>query len=130
MGDQGKNIKLLYDEYIFIDRMNNGSEYIFYGLSYGGYVTKEDNPLFGGYDLLYFIVANNGSVGMLNSNSLVLVMERVNGDIYRDPNWNSGKPLYFDNSEGLDFYEIVPVHWGLQIDGITFYGPDERPNDR
>ena len=63
-------------------------------------------------------------VGMLLSNSCVLVMERINGGVYRDPNWNGGKPMYFEDRDMVDFESVVSAHWGFQYDGITFYGSD------
>ena len=124
LSNQGYSPRLLYDDFAFSDLKNGGEVYSVQGLSHGGGVMIEENPLYGGYDMLYCIAANNGSVGLLGSYSAVFVMMRIKDGHYREPNWNYGNPLYCDDANDFDYPTDVINLWGTRVNDIVFFGSD------
>ena len=119
---------VLVDEFHFSNPHKSDSDIItFYGQSHNGYIYEIENEIWGGYDWLYCITANDGTTGYLNSDKTVLVMERItNHGIFRDPNWNKGDALYISAAD-IDMEHDVSSRWGIQLDdGVIFYGDDVK----
>lgn len=118
--------KLLMDCFDFTYTNSNETENLcIYGLSHGGCIKRVNNPIWGGYDWIYYIIANDGDTGLLDSDKVVITMERVteNG-FFTESNWNGGKLIYtsINELENIDYNEL----WGIIRNGtMFFYGEDE-----
>lgn len=122
----GVKCTVYLDNFSFYDPGNTEYDYVVvHGFPCYGDMYRVENPLWGGYDLLYCITVNDGTTGMLNADKNIYVMERLTeSGMHRDLNWNRGKPLYVgidDFSSQID----ISTKWGEQYDdGVIFYGRD------